>query len=105
MDQATPASAEEQLQIFQRATRMHNMNSGKKTQVHQKVNYVFYWTDRNPGNVAKRVEIMGEFSNWKPILMKDIQDLDQADADELPSPTDGSSYTHYLRRDVDPKAQ
>ena len=101
-NRGTPASAEEQLQILKRVTRMrNNLNTSKKTQVHQKVDYVFYWADKNQGSTHVKVEIMGEFSNWKPILMKEIQDADKADLDDMPSSSDGAA-THYLRKDVDP---
>ena len=46
INRGTPVSAEEQLQFLKRASRMRNINTGKKTQVHQKVKYVFYWADK-----------------------------------------------------------
>ena len=66
------------------------------------MNYVFYYADKEPGPTAKRVEIMGAFSNWKPILMKDIQHFKKDKLDEAPPSMDGVPSTHYLRRDVDP---
>lgn len=112
----TPASAEEQLQIFQKATRIRNMHSGKKTQVLAKVNYVFYWApveksvQSNEGKEQKRVEIMGEFSNWKPLLMKQIEEIDKIsegsgiDEDVLVT-CNGITASHFLRKDIDPKHQ
>lgn len=104
---STPASAEEQLEIFKRASRFRSLHGAKKTQVHAKVDFVFFWVDRNPGDTPKAVEVMGDFSNWKPVPMKRIDEIGDEEEGGLDEPPllDGTPPTHFLRRDVDPKSQ
>lgn len=67
----TPASAEEQIEMLKKASRMKNQNStNRKTQVHSKVDFVFYWANQKAGQKVKKVEIMGDFNNYKPVKMK-----------------------------------
>lgn len=83
------------------------MHSGKKTQVHAKVNYVFYWATgektalTNEERESIRVEIMGEFSNWKPYLMQLIEENDKTSGgsgmdDDVPVTSEGVAATHFL---------
>ena len=101
---STPASAEEQLEIFQKASRFKHLQSAKQkgTQVHAKVDFIFYWVDRNPGEKPRKVEVMGDFSNWRPLTMKRIEDKEEVPLGEPPLLPDGTPPTHFLRRDVDP---
>ena len=47
---------------------------------------------------------MGEFSNWKPITMKKIEDMEEPLASDMPVSSDGLPPTHFLRRNLDPKS-
>ena len=67
-----------------------------ETEIVNKVEHVFYWGE-NPKTKDFKVEITGEFNNWRRQHLKQVVNNSHS---QLRIPKEA---THYLKRNLDPK--